>query len=66
MTTTAPVASPTSSRSRLTLALTSAAQSMVIMDTSIIGVGRPKMQADLAFGPQDLSRVISQARWPGV
>ena len=32
---------------------------MVIMDTSIIGVALPKMQADLGFDPQDLSWVFN-------
>ncbi|MCZ2825862.1 MULTISPECIES: MFS transporter [unclassified Modestobacter] len=59
MTTTAPAASSTSSRRRLALALIAAAQFMVIMDTSIIGVALPKMQADLGFDPQDLSWVFN-------
>ena len=41
------------------LGLIAAAQFMVIMDTSIIGVALPKMQADLGFAPQDLSWVFN-------
>jgi MFS family permease len=59
MTTTAPAANSTSSRRWLALALIAAAQFMVIMDTSIIGVALPKMQADLGFDPQDLSWVFN-------
>jgi EmrB/QacA subfamily drug resistance transporter len=59
MTTTAPVASSTSSRRWLALALIAAAQFMVIMDTSIIGVALPKMQAGLSFNAQDLSWVFN-------
>ena len=59
MTTTAPAASTPSSRRWLALALIAAAQFMVIMDTSIIGVALPKMQADLGFDPQDLSWVFN-------
>jgi EmrB/QacA subfamily drug resistance transporter len=59
MTTTASAASSTSSRRWLALALIAAAQFMVIMDTSIIGVALPKMQADLGFDPQDLSWVFN-------
>src|SRR5688500_18409458 len=59
MTTTAPAASPTSSRRWLALALIAAAQFMVIMDTSIIGVALPKMQTALGFDPQDLSWVFN-------
>ena len=59
MTTTAPAAPPMSSRRWLALALIAAAQFMVIMDTSIIGVALPKMQADLGFDPQDLSWVFN-------
>ncbi|HWL36633.1 MAG TPA: MFS transporter [Frankiaceae bacterium] len=59
MTTTAPAASSTSSRRWLALALIAAAQFMVIMDTSIIGVALPEMQADLGFDPQDLSWVFN-------
>ena len=59
MTTSAPAATPTSSRRWLALAVIAAAQFMVIMDTSIIGVALPKMQADLGFEPQDLSWVFN-------
>jgi len=59
MTTTAPAASSTSSRRWLALALIATAQFIVIMDTSIIGVALPKMQADLGFDPQDLSWVFN-------
>jgi EmrB/QacA subfamily drug resistance transporter len=41
------------------LGLIAAAQFMVIMDTSIIGVALPKMQADLGFTPGDLSWVFN-------
>ena len=41
------------------LALIAAAQFMVIMDTSIIGVALPKMQADLGFTPENLSWVFN-------
>ena len=41
------------------LGLIAAAQFMVIMDTSIIGVALPEMQADLGFAPQDLSWVFN-------
>jgi len=43
----------------LALGLIAAAQFMVIMDTSIIGVALPKMQDDLGFTPQDLSWVFN-------
>jgi EmrB/QacA subfamily drug resistance transporter len=60
MTTTAPAAANrTSSRRWLALGLIATAQFMVIMDTSIIGVALPKMQADLGFDPQDLSWVFN-------
>ncbi|WP_372729846.1 MFS transporter, partial [Nocardioides sp.] len=48
-----------SSRRWLALWLIAAAQFMVIMDTSIIGVALPQMQADLGFSPQDLSWVFN-------
>ncbi|WP_392545273.1 MFS transporter [Oryzobacter telluris] len=48
-----------SSRRWLALGLIAAAQFMVIMDTSIIGVALPQMQADLGFTPQDLSWVFN-------
>lgn len=41
------------------LALIAAAQFMVIMDTSIIGVALPKMQADLGFTQENLSWVFN-------
>ena len=53
---TAPVARP---RRRLGLLVIAAAQFMVIMDTSIIGVALPKMQADLGFSPEGLSWVFN-------
>jgi EmrB/QacA subfamily drug resistance transporter len=59
MATTASAATPTSSRRWLALAVIAAAQFMVIMDTSIIGVALPKMQTDLDFDPQDLSWVFN-------
>ncbi|RNL62382.1 MFS transporter [Nocardioides marmoriginsengisoli] len=43
----------------LGLAVIAAAQFMVIMDTSIIGVALPEMQADLGFTPQNLSWVFN-------
>ncbi|HET7736877.1 MAG TPA: MFS transporter [Nocardioidaceae bacterium] len=43
----------------LALGLIAAAQFMVIMDTSIIGVALPKMQADLGFSPEGLSWVFN-------
>jgi MFS family permease len=44
---------------RAALAVIAAAQFMVIMDTSIIGVALPEMQADLGFSPQGLSWVFN-------
>src|SRR5215210_7224471 len=41
------------------LAFIALAQFMVIMDTSIIGVALPEIQADLGFSPQDLSWVFN-------
>jgi EmrB/QacA subfamily drug resistance transporter len=41
------------------LAVIALAQFMVIMDTSIIGVALPKIQADLGFSPEDLSWVFN-------
>nr|BFD89849.1 DHA2 family efflux MFS transporter permease subunit [Kitasatospora sp. Xyl93] len=41
------------------LALIAAAQFVVIMDTSIIGVALPKMKDDLGFGQEDLSWVFN-------
>src|SRR5262245_17222352 len=50
----------TSSRQRrLALVLIAAAQFMVIMDTSIIGVALPEMQADLGLPPQGRSWVFN-------
>ena len=49
----------TPSRRWLALGLIAAAQFMVIMDTSIIGVALPEMQADLGFTPQTLSWVFN-------
>jgi len=51
--------SPASSRRWLGLAVIAAAQFMVIMDTSIIGVALPEMQADLGFSQEDLSWVFN-------
>src|SRR4051794_24292725 len=47
------------SRRRLALGVIAAAQFMVIMDTSIIGVALPKMQHDLGFTPHGLSWVFN-------
>jgi EmrB/QacA subfamily drug resistance transporter len=44
---------------RWALGVIAAAQFMVIMDTSIIGVALPKMQADLGFSPEGLSWVFN-------
>lgn len=41
------------------LALIAAAQFMVIMDTSIIGVALPRIQADLGFSQENLSWVFN-------
>lgn len=51
--------SSAASRRWLGLAVIAAAQFMVIMDTSIIGVALPKMQADLNFSPENLSWVFN-------
>ena len=59
MTTTAPAASSTTSRRWLALSLIAAAQFIVILDTSIIGVALPKMQAELGFDPHELSWVFN-------
>ena len=48
-----------SSRRWLALGLIAAAQFMVIMDTSIIGVALPEMQRDLGFTPEGLSWVFN-------
>ncbi|MFC7487927.1 MFS transporter [Knoellia sp. CPCC 206453] len=50
---------PAANRRWLGLAVIAAAQFMVIMDTSIIGVALPKMQADLGFSPENLSWVFN-------
>ena len=47
------------SRRWLALGLIAAAQFMVIMDTSIIGVALPEMQRDLGFTPEGLSWVFN-------
>ncbi|MDQ4052219.1 MAG: MFS transporter [Actinomycetota bacterium] len=52
-------AAPADSRRWLGLTVIAAAQFMVIMDTSIIGVALPKMQADLGFSPENLSWVFN-------
>lgn len=59
MSSTPSTAGSPSSRRWLALGLIAAAQFMVIMDTSIIGVALPQMQADLGFSPQDLSWVFN-------
>jgi MFS family permease len=51
-----PAPSPLRWRALVTLA---AAQFLVIMDTSIIGVALPDMQASLGFDPDDLSWVFN-------
>ncbi|WP_344215813.1 MFS transporter [Kribbella sancticallisti] len=53
------VASPPSSRRWWALALIAAAQFMVIMDTSIIGVALPRIQEDLGFSQENLSWVFN-------
>jgi EmrB/QacA subfamily drug resistance transporter len=50
---------PAPARRRLGLLVIATAQFMVIMDTSIIGVALPKMQADLGFSPEGLSWVFN-------
>ena len=47
------------SRRWLALGLIAAAQFMVIMDTSIIGVALPEMQHELGFTPEGLSWVFN-------
>lgn len=59
MSSTASAAGATSNRRWLALGLIAAAQFMVIMDTSIIGVALPEIQRDLGFDPQDLSWVFN-------
>lgn len=58
MSATSSTAEPRSGR-RLALGVIAAAQFMVIMDTSIIGVALPKMQHDLGFTPEGLSWVFN-------
>ncbi|GAA1585347.1 MFS transporter [Kribbella hippodromi] len=53
------ISAPPVSRRWWALAVIAAAQFMVIMDTSIIGVALPKMQADLGFSPGNLSWVFN-------
>jgi EmrB/QacA subfamily drug resistance transporter len=53
-----PAGAPTSRR-WLALGLIAAAQFMVIMDTSIIGVALPQMQRELGFSPEGLSWVFN-------
>ena len=50
---------PPASRRWLGLAVIAAAQFMVIMDTSIIGVALPEIQADLGFSQENLSWVFN-------
>lgn len=50
---------PAADRRWLGLALIAAAQFMVIMDTSIIGVALPRMQAELGFTQENLSWVFN-------
>ncbi|MGI8577387.1 MAG: MFS transporter [Nocardioidaceae bacterium] len=50
---------PPATRRWLGLAVIAAAQFMVIMDTSIIGVALPQMQADLGFSQENLSWVFN-------
>lgn len=59
MSSTASTAANPTNRRWLALGLIAAAQFMVIMDTSIIGVALPEMQSDLGFDPQDLSWVFN-------
>lgn len=59
MSSTAPAARKTGDRRWLALGLIAAAQFMVIMDTSIVGVALPEMQQDLGFDPQNLSWVFN-------
>ncbi len=54
-----PQAFPGRPRHRLALGVIAAAQFMVIMDTSIIGVALPRMQGDLGFSPGNLSWVFN-------
>ncbi|GAA2443681.1 MFS transporter [Actinomadura vinacea] len=54
-----PVSAPSAARRHWALALIAAAQFMVIMDTSIIGVALPRIQEDLEFSQEDLSWVFN-------
>ena len=56
--TTSPPTAP-DRRRWVALGLIAAAQFMVIMDTSIIGVALPRMQEDLGFSPEGLSWVFN-------
>ena len=49
----------TQTRRWAALAVIALAQFMVIMDTSIIGVALPKIQADVGFSPSSLSWVFN-------
>jgi EmrB/QacA subfamily drug resistance transporter len=53
-----PTPTPSPQRWRALIAL-AAAQFLIIMDTSIIGVALPDMQSDLGFAPEDLSWVFN-------
>ncbi|MFC4783942.1 MFS transporter [Nocardioides sp. MAHUQ-72] len=59
MSATPPATGSPSNRRWLALGLIAAAQFMVIMDTSIIGVALPQMQSDLGFTPEGLSWVFN-------
>jgi EmrB/QacA subfamily drug resistance transporter len=59
MVTTTTPPTPSRTRRRWALTLIAAAQFLVIMDTSIIGVALPQMQADLGFSQQGLSWVFN-------
>ncbi|WP_280260562.1 MFS transporter [Nocardia abscessus] len=50
---------PATARRWWALAVIAAAQFMVIMDTSIIGIALPKMQAELGFSQENLSWVFN-------
>ena len=54
MSSTAPAAGKTGDRRWLALGLIAAAQFIVIMDTSIIGVALPEMQQDLSLSSTSL------------
>lgn len=54
-----PASSPPTRRRWFGLALIAAAQFVVIMDTSIIGVALPDIQAELGFTPESLSWVFN-------